>query len=306
MHNNIPPDDNCQNEYASSTFKQSPRSSRVRVQAESAFKQSPRSSRVRVQAESAFKQSPRSSRVRVQAESAFKQSPRSSRVRVQAESAFKQSPRSSRVRVQAESSVRAESGFEQSRRAVGRAERADAGPFIDTQFVGEIASTRQAPRHLVDFDLVVKRWRQYLRCGQAAGERLHRWRFAMDQDYGVLAGDLVLPRKKLVLIGMGREAVNRMDPRTHRNFLPKKLNLPGTVDELSAERPLACISHKQDARFRAPEIVPEMMPDTTSRAHARACHDYGATTDLIDRDGVRSLPRKPQSWNHEWVFSGRE
>jgi hypothetical protein len=57
-------------------------------------------------------------------------------------------------------------------------------------------------RHSVDLDLFVKRRRQNARHGQAAFERLHGRPFAMDQDDGVLAGDLILPREKPVLVRM--------------------------------------------------------------------------------------------------------
>jgi len=65
-------------------------------------------------------------------------------------------------------------------------------------------------------------------------------------------------------------------------------------------------AHEHQARFPPPEIVLEVVADSSAGAHARARHDDGGTDDPVDGHGFRCLAGEAQAGQVERVAARLE
>src|SRR3974390_626696 len=102
---------------------------------------------------------------------------------------------------------------------------------------------------------------------------------------------------------MGREAVDRVDASSHRDLFAKDVYFLCAIDDAARQSATGGISHKHNARFRAPKIMLEMMAHAAARTHARTGHDGGAGTDHVKRRGLGALAREVQSGKMKRIMS---
>ena len=87
-----------------------------------------------------------------------------------------------------------------------------------------------------------------------------------------LFGKCVYPRYKSVLVGVTAYTGQRCDLAKHLNVLTEKADGLCTVVQRSAERSDRLIADEQHQRFRAPEVVLQVMADTSGVTHT-GCGD---------------------------------
>ena len=119
-------------------------------------------------------------------------------------------------------------------------------------------------------EALAERWHFHLGICQEPAERRHRLLLAMDEEGDVRAARARMPVEELGLIGMCREAVDRVHLGSDCNLLAEKPDLGRTVYDLPGESPFRCEADEYDARLAAPEILLQVMPDPPSRAPRRA------------------------------------
>src|SRR3974377_1563080 len=102
---------------------------------------------------------------------------------------------------------------------------------------------------------------------------------------------------------MGREAVDRIDASSHRDLFAKDAYFLCAIDDATRQSATGGISHKHNARFRAPKVVLEMMAHAAAPTHARNGHDDGAGTDHVKRRGLGALAREVQSGKMKRIMS---
>src|SRR3546814_4740146 len=75
------------------------------------------------------------------------------------------------------------------------------------------------------------------------------------------------PRADVVLIGMGRIAVDAPDLRLHRHVMPRYAYPPRPVDDRAPQRARRLKADEQYGRFTPAEIVAPVMTDAARLAH---------------------------------------
>ena len=118
-------------------------------------------------------------------------------------------------------------------------------------------------------------------------ERFLRLRFAVDdEDFrGLRVLDIRHPADELVGVGMRREAVEALNLRFDGDFFTEDADALDAVDEAAAKAAFRLIADEENRRFRAPEIVLEVMQDAAGIAHARGRDDDGAALFAVERAG---------------------
>lgn len=79
-------------------------------------------------------------------------------------------------------------------------------------------------------------------------------------------------------------SLERLNACRYSDILAKQVYIFNPVQKASAERSLYLIAHKKYSTFRSPEIVLQVMPDTSGFAHSRSRDD-----DLRRRVGIDQL-----------------
>src|SRR3974390_316169 len=102
---------------------------------------------------------------------------------------------------------------------------------------------------------------------------------------------------------MGREAVDRVDASSHRDLFAKDVYFLCAIDDAARQSATGGISHKHNARFRAPKIMLEMMTHAAARTHARTGHNDSAGTDHVKRRGLGALACEMQSGKMKRIMS---
>ena len=97
------------------------------------------------------------------------------------------------------------------------------------------------------------------------------------------------PVHEAELIRMARHIGHLRDLRLHRHLLTEELHVIGTIHQRPAQRALRLVAGENDGRLRTPEIVLDVMADTTRIAHAGGRDDH--LRRLVKVDGLRLLER---------------
>src|SRR3546814_17088666 len=100
------------------------------------------------------------------------------------------------------------------------------------------------------------------------------------------------PRADVVLIGMGRIAVDAPDLRLHRHVMPRYAYPPRPVDDRAPQRARRLNADEQSGRFTPAEIVDRVMPDASRLAHAQFGDDARARTFDAAPTLLHAPPRK--------------
>src|SRR3989304_2119733 len=103
-------------------------------------------------------------------------------------------------------------------------------------------------------------------------------------------GKIPQPAENLLLIGMGRKAVDRFDFRANGDHLPEHLDLLFPVLKRSAACPFSLKSNEKNHCPRIREPKPEMVQDPASSGHAARRNDDPGAAEAVD--GFR-LPWSP-------------
>ena len=81
------------------------------------------------------------------------------------------------------------------------------------------------------------------------------------------------PFDQPVFVRMTAHAHQLFNLRPYLNGLTEKLHLVDSVHKQSAQRSHRLIPHKQNGTFRSPEVMLQMMPDTSGIAHSGSGND---------------------------------
>src|SRR3546814_19767779 len=84
------------------------------------------------------------------------------------------------------------------------------------------------------------------------------------------------PRADVVLIGMGRIAVDAPDLRLHRHVMPRYAYPPRPADDRAPQRARRLKADEPYGRFPPAEIVAQLMKDEARLAHATCGADDSA------------------------------
>ena len=76
------------------------------------------------------------------------------------------------------------------------------------------------------------------------------------------------PGQEFGLVGVGREAVDRVDLGAHGDGFVEDLDRLGPVDDLAGERALGGVADEDDGSLRPPQVVAQVMADAAAGAHA--------------------------------------
>jgi len=106
----------------------------------------------------------------------------------------------------------------------------------------------------------------------------------MNQESCPRAIDAIVPGDELSLVGMGREAVDRMDTRPYRNILSEYPNDLCSLDNTSGERASRRESYEYDASRGVRKVAGKVMSNAATGAHAGPGYDDSAALDPIDRN----------------------
>ena len=98
-------------------------------------------------------------------------------------------------------------------------------------------------------------------------EAVHDWLLAMDDKGCLDPGHALAPGDQLGLIGMGGEAVDRVDRGAHLDLLAEHRDMLGAVDDPARQRTGRCIADEDHAGIRPRQIVPQVMHDAAAGCH---------------------------------------
>ena len=108
---------------------------------------------------------------------------------------------------------------------------------------------------------------------------------AMYQKDGTSVSDLAGPLQKLLLICMGRKAVDGVDLGSHHDTLAIDIDIFRSLDDLAPKRPFGLIPHEDDAVFGIPDAVFEVVQDPPTVTHPTASDDDVAAFLVVDALG---------------------
>ena len=92
-----------------------------------------------------------------------------------------------------------------------------------------------------------------------------------------------IPVDEIALIGMRRQAADRVHPGTHPVRVAPEPHLIGAVDEATTQGTHCLVANDDDMTFRSPDVVFQMVLYAPARTHAAPCDDDGACLDFIDQ-----------------------
>ena len=89
------------------------------------------------------------------------------------------------------------------------------------------------------------------------------------------------PPEEVRLASMRAETVQGVDSCLDSDVLAEDPHALCPLDELAAQGPVRLKANNKDVRFRAPEIVFQVVQDSSSCAHPRTRHDETRTADSV-------------------------
>ena len=94
--------------------------------------------------------------------------------------------------------------------------------------------------------------------------------------------EIANPIHKLIGIGMGRKTIHDLNLCLNCHFLAHDPHALDAFDQTTAQTAFCLVAHKENRRFRPPEIVFQMMQDAPGIRHARCRNDNRRTFGAVE------------------------
>ncbi len=110
----------------------------------------------------------------------------------------------------------------------------------------------------------------------------HRRFFSVNKKCSLAPSNVAVPGEQLPLIGVSRKSINGVDRAADWNILIEESHIVGSVDDLPRESAQSGKTDEDDCRFLSPQVLPQVVADPASCAHARTCHNDRAAGYSVD------------------------